>query len=142
MVEEAVLGGLEHRGRFLGEEAVYLPDCGDGAVAGVGHGVVEVAYGFIGEFMTRISVMFLGDALLSVDVPLLQVCPDVGYLRSAVVYVVAGLRGVGEGEGRRLLFCMPEGMQHISGGCGWLVILSLGSLLEVAGDGGGAHGCE
>ena len=71
LVEEAVLGGLEHRGWVVGEGAVCLPDCGDGAVAGVGHGVVEVAYGFVGEFMVRISLVFLGDALLSVDVPLL-----------------------------------------------------------------------
>ena len=58
-----------------------------------------------------------------------------GYLRSAVVYVVAGLRGVGVEEGRQLLLRIPEGMEHISQGCGWLVILS-------PGDGGRAHGCE
>ena len=29
----------------------------------------------------RIPFVFLGDALLPVDVPLLQDCPDVGYLR-------------------------------------------------------------
>ena len=38
--EEAVLGGLEHCGWVLGEGAVFLSDRGDGAVAGVGHGVV------------------------------------------------------------------------------------------------------
>ena len=38
------------------------------------------------EFMAQISLVFLGDALLSVDVPLLQVRPNVGYLRSAVVW--------------------------------------------------------
>ena len=88
LVDEAVLGGLQHRGRVVGEGAVCLPDCSDGAVAGVHHGVVQVAYGFVGELMVRISLVFLGDALLSVDVPLLQIRPDVGYLCSAVVYVV------------------------------------------------------
>ena len=68
-------------------------------MAGVGHGVVEVAHSFVGEYVVGVSVMFLGNALLSVDVPLLQVRPDVGYLRSAVVYVVVGLRGVGVEEG-------------------------------------------
>ena len=70
-VEEAVLGGLEHPSRVVAEGAICLPDCGDGAVAGVGHGVVEVAYGFVGEFMAQISLVYLGNALLSVDVPLL-----------------------------------------------------------------------
>ena len=77
--EEAVLGGLEHCGWVVGEGAVLLSDCGDGAVAGVGHGVVEVANGLVGEFMLRIPLVFLGDALLPVDVPPLQVCPGVGY---------------------------------------------------------------
>ena len=43
------------------------------AVAGVGHGVVEVADGLVGEFMLRIPLVFLGDALLPVDVPQQQV---------------------------------------------------------------------
>ena len=100
LVEEAVLVGLEHRGQVVGEGAVCLPDCDDGAVGGVSHGVVEVAYGFVGEVVARILLVFLGDALSSVDVPLLQVRPDEGYLRSAVVYVVAGLWGVGVEDGR------------------------------------------
>ena len=91
--EEDVLGGLEHCGWVVGEEAVLLPDCGDGAVAGVGHGVVEVADGLVGDFMLRIPPVFPGDALLPVDVPPLGVCPDVGYLRLAVVYLAAGWRG-------------------------------------------------
>ena len=41
-----------------------------------------------------------------------------------------------------MLLCVPEGMEHISQGCGWLVLLSLGLLLEAAGDGSRAHGCE
>ena len=85
LVEEAVLGGLEHCGRVVGEGPVFLLNCGDGALAGVCHGVVEVAYGFVGRFAARISLAFLRDALLSVHVPLLQVRPDVGYLRSAIV---------------------------------------------------------
>ena len=93
--EEAVLSGLEHCGWVVGERAVLLQDRGDGAVAGVCHGVVEVADGLVGEFMLRIPLVSLGDALLPVDVPPLQVCPDVGYLRPAVVYLVAGLGGVG-----------------------------------------------
>ena len=100
LVEKGVLGGLEHRGRVVGEGAVCLPDCGDGAVAGVDHCVVEVVYGSVGNFMARISLVFLGNALLSVDVPLLQVRPDVGYVHIAVVYVLAGLQGVGAEEGR------------------------------------------
>ena len=142
LVEEAVLGGLGHRGRVVCEGAVCLPHCGSGAVAGVGHGVVEVAHGFVGEFVARMSLVFLGDALLSVDVPLLQVRPDVGYLHFAVVYVVVGMQGIGVEEGCQVLLCMPEGMEHISQGCPWLVVLSLGLLLELAGDGGRAHGCE
>ena len=101
LMEEAVLGGLEHGGWVVGEGAVLLPDRGDGAVAGVGHGVVEVAVGLVGEFM------------LPVDVPLLQVRPDVGYLCPAVVYVAAGLRGVDVEEGRQLLLRMPEVTKHV-----------------------------
>ena len=113
LMEEAVLGGLEHSGWVVGEGAVLLPDRGDGAVAGVGHDVVEMADGLVGEFMLRIRFVLLGDALLPVDVPLLQVCPDVGYLCPAVVYVAAGLRGVDVEEGRQLLLRMPEGMEHV-----------------------------
>ena len=51
LVEEAVFGGFEHRCRVFGEGAVCLLDSGDGAVAGVGHGVVEVAFGFSGELV-------------------------------------------------------------------------------------------
>ena len=91
----------------------FLSDCGDGVVAGVGHGVVEVADGLVGEFMLRIPFVFLGDALLPVDVPLLQICLDVGYLRSALVDVSVGLGGVGVEEGRQLLLCMPEVMEHV-----------------------------
>ena len=116
LVEEAVLGGLEHCGRVVSEGAVFVSDRGDGAVAGVGHGLVEVAYGFVGEFVARISLMFLGDALLSMGVPLLQVRPDVGYLLSAVLNVVAGLWGVCVEEGRQVLLRMPEGMEHIPQG--------------------------
>ena len=98
--EEAVLGGLEHCGWVVGGGAVLLSNRGDGAVAGVGHGVVEVADGLVGEFMLRIPLVFLGDALLLVDVPPLQVCPGVGYLHPAVVYLAAALGGVGVEEGR------------------------------------------
>ena len=111
--EEAVLGGLEHCCWVAGEGAVLLPDGGDGPVAGVGHGVVEVADGLVGELMLRIPFVFLGDALLPVDVPPLQVCPDVGYLRPAVVYLAAGLGGVGVEERRHLLLRMPEVMEHV-----------------------------
>ena len=111
--EEAVLGRLEHCGWVVGEGAVLLRDRGDGAVAGVGHGVVEWADGLVGECMLRIPFMFLGDGLLPVDVPPLQVCPDVGYLCPAVVYLAAGLGGVGVEEGRQLLLRMPEVMKHV-----------------------------
>ena len=111
--EEAVLGGLEHCGWVVRERAVLVPDRGDGAVAGVGHGVVEAADGLVGEFMLRIPFVFLGDALLPVDVPPLQVCPDVGYLRPAVVYLAAGLGVVGVQEGRQLMLRMPEVMEHV-----------------------------
>ena len=141
-MEEAVLGGLEQSGWVVGEGAVLLPDPGDGAVAGVRHGVVEVADGSVGEFMLRIPFVLLGDALLPIDVPLLQVRPDVGYLRPAVVYLAAGLQGVGVEEGRQLLPRMPEVMRHVPQGCGWLVLFSVGVLLVTAGDGGRAHGCE
>ena len=140
--EEAVLDGLEHCGWVVGEGGVLLPDCGDGAVAGVAHGVVEVADGLVGEFMLRVPFVFLGDALLPVDVPPLQVCPDVGYPCPAVVYLAAGLGGVGVEEGRQLLLRMPEVMEHVPQGRGWLVVVCVGVLLEAAGDGGRAHGCE
>ena len=142
LTKEALSGGLEHSGWVVGEGAVLLPDRGDGAVAGVGHGVAEVADGFVGEFMLRIRFVLLGDALLPVDVPLLQVCPDVGYLRSAVVDVAAGFGGVGVEEGRQLVLRMPEVMEYVPPGCGRSVVLSVGVLLETAGDGGCAHGCE
>ena len=108
-----VLGGLEHGCWVVGEGAVLLSDRGDGAVAGVGHGVVEVADGLLGEFMLCIPFVFLGNALLPVDVPLLQVCPDVGHLLPAVVDVSAGLGGVGLEEGRQLLLRIPEVMEHV-----------------------------
>ena len=140
--EEAVLGGLEHCGWVVCEGAVLLPDRGDGAVAGVGHGVVEVANSLVGGFMLRIPFVFLGDALLPVDVPPLQVCPDVGYRCPALVYLAAGSGGVGVEEGRQLLLRMAEVMEHVSWGCGWLVFVCVGVLLEAAGDSGRAHGCE
>ena len=111
--EEAVLGGSEHCGCVVGEGAVLLPDRGDGSVACVGHGVIEVADGLVGEFMLRIPFVFLGDALLPVDVPPLQVCPDVGYLRPAVVYLTAGLGAVSVEESRQLLLRIPEVMEHV-----------------------------
>ena len=142
LMEEAVLGGLEHGGWVVGEGAVLLPDRGDDRVAGVGHGVVEVADGLVGEFMLRIRFVLFGDALLPVDVPLLQVRPDAGYLRPAVVDVAAGWGAVSVEEGRQLLLRMPEVMQHVPQGRGWPVVLSVGLLLETAGDAGCAHGCE
>ena len=75
--------------------------------------VVDVADGLVREFMLRIPFVFLGDALLPVDVPLLQVCPDVSYLGPAVVGVSAGLGGVGVEEGRQLLLRIPEVMEHV-----------------------------
>ena len=142
LLEEAVLGGFEHGGRIVGEGAVLLSDRGDGAVAAVSHGVVEVAEGLVGEFMLRIPFVFLGDVLLPVDVPLLQVCPNAGYLRPAVVDVSAGLGGVGVEEGRQLWLRMPEVIEHVPWGRWWSVVFSVGLLLEAAGDGGRAHGCE
>ena len=142
LVDQAVLAGLEHCGRVVCEGAVFLPHWGDGAVAGVRHCVDKVAYGFVGEFMVRIWLVLLSDALLSVDVPLLQVRPNVGYLCSAVMYVITGFGAVGFKEGRQVLLHMPEGMELIPHGCGWLVVLSLGLLFGAAGDGCHAHGCE
>ena len=118
LMQEAVRGGLEHGGRVTGARVVRPPDCGDGAVAGVGHGVVEVADGSLREFMWRIPLVLLSDPLMPVDVPLLQVRPDVGYLRPAAVYRVAGLRRVGVEEGRQLLLRMTEVMEHVSKGRG------------------------
>ena len=89
LFEEAIFCGLEHSGWVVGEGAVLPPDCGDSAVAGVGHGVVEVADSLVGEFLLRILFVLLGHVLLPVNVPLLQGCPDVGYLRPAVVDVAA-----------------------------------------------------
>ena len=142
LMEEAVLGGLEHSGWVVGGGAVLLPDCGDGAVAGVGHRVVEVADALVGGFMLRIPFVVLGDALLPVDVSLLQVYPDVGYLRPAVVDVAAVLGGVGVAECHQFLLLMPEVMEHVPQGHGRSIVLSEGLLLETAGDGGCAHGCE
>ena len=113
LLEEAVLGGLEQGGWVVGDEAVLISDRGDGAAASVGHVVLEVADGLVGEFMLHIPFVFLGDALLPVDVPLLQVCPDVGYLRPAGVGVSAGLGGVGVEEVPQLLLGMPEVMEHV-----------------------------
>ena len=98
-MEEAVLGGLEHRGWVVGEGSSFLPERGDGAVPSFGQGVAEVADGLVGEFMLRIPFVLLGDALLLVDVPLLQVCPDAGYPCPAVVDVAAGLGGCRCGGG-------------------------------------------
>ena len=55
------------------------------------------------------------------------------YLRSVTVYLVAGLRGVDVEKGHQVLLCVPECMEHILHGCGWLVVLILGLLLEAAG---------
>ena len=89
--------------------------------------------------MLRIPFVLLGDALLPVHMPMLQVCPDVGYLRPAVVDVASCLGGVRVEEGHQLLLRMPEVMQHIPQGRGRSVILSVGVLLETAGDGGCAQ---
>ena len=142
LIEEAVLGSFEHVGWVACEGAIRPPDHGDGAVGGVDHGVVDVADGFVGKFMTRIPLVLLGDALLPVDVPLLQVRPDGGYPRPAVLYVAAGLLGVGVEEGRQVLLRMPEVMEHVYHGRGWLVVLSVGVLLETSGDSGCAHCCD
>ena len=142
LMEEPVLGGLEHGGRVAGEGDVRRPDRGDSWVACVGHGVAEVADGFVGEFMLRIPLVLLGDVLLPVDVLLLPVRSEVGYLRPPVVYVVAELRGAGVVEGRQLLLCIPEVMEHVSQGRGWLLVLGVEMLLEAAGNSGCAHGCE
>ena len=124
LVEEAVLGGLENCGRVGGDGAVFLPDRGDDAVAGLGYGVVHVAYGRVREFMACVSLTFLGAALLSVGVPLPQVCPDVGYLLSAVLYMVAGLWGVSVDERHGVLLRISEGMEHFPQGRGCLIVLS------------------
>ena len=113
LLEVAVLAGLEHGGWVVGERVVLLSDRGDAAVAGVGHGVVEVADGLVGEFMLRLPFLLLGDALLPVDVPLLQVCPDDGYLRPAVLDVSAGLGAVGVEEGHSLLLRIPGVIKHV-----------------------------
>ena len=86
-------------------------------VASVGHVVVEVTDGFVGGFVLRILLLFLGDALLSVDVPLLQVRRDVSFLRPAVVYVVAGRGGVGVEKGCQSSLCVQEVMEHVFQGC-------------------------
>ena len=41
-----------------------------------------------------------------------------------------------------MLLRMPKGMKHFAQGCWWLVILSLGLLLEDAGHSGRVHGCH
>ena len=92
--------------------------------------------------MLRIPFVLLGHVLLPVDVPLLQVCRDVGYLRPAVPDVAAGLGGVGVEEGRQFLLRMPEVMEHVPQGRGRSYVLSVGVLLETAGDGGCARGCD
>ena len=142
LMEEAVSGGLEHSGWVVDEGAVLLPDRGDGAVAGVRHVIVEVAHSLVGEFMLCILFVLLGDALLPVELPLVQVRPYVGYVRPAVGYVAVGLGGVGVEEGCQLLLRMPEVMEHFPQGLWWPVLLSVGMLLETAGDGGCAHGGE
>ena len=63
--------------------------------------------------MLRIPFVLLGDALLPVDVPLLQIRPDLGYLCPALVYVAAGLRVVDVEEGCSLLLRMREFMEHV-----------------------------
>ena len=50
--------------------------------------------------------------------------------------------GVGVEEGHQLLLRMREVMEHVPQGRGWLVVVCVGVLLEAAGDGGRAHGCE
>ena len=142
LMEEALLNGFQHGRCVVGEGAFLLPARGAGAVAGVGHGGDEVADSSVGVFILRILFVVWGDALLPVDVPLLQVRPDVGKTRPAVVYVAAGSRGVGVQEGRQLLLRMPEVMENVSQGRGWLVFLSVRLLLETAADGGCAHVCE
>ena len=98
---------------LLGEGAVLLSDRGDGAVAGVGHGVVEVADGLLGEFMLRIPLVFLR----------LRCCLWMCHrCRSALLWAVCALQwciwrrvlgGVGVEEGRQLLLRMPEVMKHV-----------------------------
>ena len=121
LIEEAVLGRLEHSGRLVGEGVFRPPGRADRAAASVGPSAVEVADGFVGDFMSRIPLVLLGDVMLPVDVPLLQVRPDVGYPRLAMVYLAAGLWGLSVEEGRQLLLRMPEVMEHVSQCCGWLV---------------------
>ena len=126
LIEEAVLGGLEPGGWVVGEGAVYLPDHGDGAVGGVDNGVVQGAVGLRGKYMLCIPFLLFGDALLPEDVPNFQVRPDVRYLRPAVVYVAAGLGGVGVEESRQSLLCMPQVIEDVPQGCGWPMVLSGG----------------
>ena len=57
LMEEAVFAGLEHGGWVVGEGAFLLPDRDDGAVAPVGHGVVEVADGLVEEFMLLVRAL-------------------------------------------------------------------------------------
>ena len=52
------------------------------------------------------------------------------------------LGGVGVEEVCQLLLHMPEVMEHVPQGRGRSVVLSVGVLLETAGGGGCAHGCE
>ena len=101
-----------------------------------------MADGFAGEFKSRIPLVFFGDALMSVDVQVLQVHSDVGYLRRAVVYERSGFRFVGVEEGHHLLLRTAEVMENFSPGFQGLVVLSVGLLLETAGGGACAHGCE